>query len=73
MLKAILGRNIVVFIILALIVARVVDWDKCFNQRARYLLGIYYNGHFLNSLDGVVYKDYLKRHGTNQAAFQQTL
>jgi hypothetical protein len=71
--KSILSRNIVLYCVLALVLSHAVNWDKCFHQRAKYLLGIFYNGYFLNKTDGVVYKDYLKRHGTNHEQFKNTL
>ncbi|MBI4310011.1 MAG: hypothetical protein HY591_06735 [Candidatus Omnitrophica bacterium] len=72
MLKQILSRNIWLYLGLMLILLVSVDWDKCFRQRGRYLLGIFYNGHFQNPRDGLVYRDYLKRHGTDHGAFKNT-
>jgi hypothetical protein len=73
MLKLFFSRNFILYAIVALILAQSVDWNKCFKQRARYLLGIVYNGYFQNNMDGIVYNDYLKRHGTNHDAFKNTL
>ena len=73
MLKSILAKNIVLYLIVGLIIAKSVDWDKCFMQRGKYLLGIFYNGHFQNSRDGEVYHDYLKRHGTTHESFVKNL
>ncbi len=56
------GRNIWLYLALGLMLSLGVDWQKCFLQRAKYLLGIYHNGHYQNELDGTVYKDFLKRH-----------
>ena len=63
MLKEILGHNIVWWVLLALFLSVSVNWRLCTIQRGRYLLGIYYNGHFQNENDGTVYRDYLKTHG----------
>lgn len=73
MLKKILFLNLWFYLIIALVLTVSVDWDKCFIQRGRYLLGIWYNGYFQNPLDGQVYKDYLKRHGKTPEEFQRSL
>ncbi len=73
MLKRILSSNIVFYALLMLVFAQSVDWRQCFHQRGRYLLGIYYNGHFSNQQDGTVYREFLKRHKTTQESFQNTL
>ena len=73
MFRHIGSRNIWLALGLALILALSVDWDKCFRQRGRYLLGIFYNGHFQNRRDGLVYRDYLKRYGTDHESFKNTL
>jgi len=63
MFKAILGRNIVLWALLALLLSSSVNWRLCTIQRGKYLLGIFYNGYFQNILDEKVYKDYLQTHG----------
>ena len=73
MFKVILSRNIWLYLVLALILGVSVDWNKCVLERGRYLLGIFYNGHFKNSNDGTVYQDYLKRHGLTHDEFQKSL
>ena len=73
MMKVIVSRNIVLYLALGLIMSKSVDWGKCFNQRGRYLLGIYYNGYFQNNRDGIVYKDYLRRQGTTHESFVQNI
>ena len=73
MFKKILCRNFLLYLVLALVLALSVDWGKCFHQRGKYLLGIFYNGYFQNARDGLVYEDYLKRHGTDHESFKNTL
>ena len=73
MFKNILLRNVWLYLILALVLAVSVNWDKCFHQRGRYLLGLWYNGYFQNPLDGQVYKDYLRGHGQTPEEFQRSL
>ncbi len=73
MIQKIFARNIVVFLVLGAALAFSIDWKLCFNQRARYLLGIYYNGNFEHKADGQVYNDYLKRHGTTHYQFKNSL
>ena len=68
-LRHILSRNIWLYLGLMVILAVSVDWHLCFQQRGRYLLGIFYNGYFQNSRDGQVYQDFLKRHGTTHESF----
>jgi hypothetical protein len=62
MYKNILARNIVCFGLLGLALSMSVDWRLCTIERGKYLLGIFYNGYFQNTSDGMVYKDYLKVH-----------
>lgn len=69
MISRLLLRNIALYAVIALIFARAVDWDKCFVQRGKYLLGIVYNGHYQNAKDTQVYVDYLKRHHSDNDAF----
>ncbi len=73
MLKSGLSRNYLLYAVIILILAGSVDWKKCHAQRGRYLLGIVYNGHFQNANDGVVYTDYLKRHGSTHEEFAEGL
>ncbi len=73
MFKTIVARNLVLYVALMLLLKVSVDWDKCFEQRGRYLLGLWYNGFFKNALDEQVYKDFLKRHGTTAEEFQRGL
>ena len=54
-------RNITAYIALAAVLTFAVDHAKVRDQRGRYLLGIFYNGHFKNYKDGIVYFDYLVR------------
>ncbi len=61
--KDILARNIVWWVLLALLLSASVNWRLCTIERGKYLLGIYYNGFYQNAFDGIVYKDYLKTHG----------
>lgn len=63
MLKKILGRNILWGALLALLLSSSVNWRLCTIERGKYLLGIFYNGYYQNTSDGMVYKDYLKTHG----------
>lgn len=61
--KEILGRNIVFVAVLIGLLSVTVDWHLCTIERGKYLLGIYYNGFYQNSSDGLVYQDYLTTHG----------
>jgi hypothetical protein len=61
--KKILGRNIVWWMLLAWLLSSSVNWRLCTIERGKYLLGIFYNGHYQNTLDETVYKDYLQTHG----------
>ena len=62
MIKEVLGRNVFLFALLALLISTTVNWRLCTIERGKYLLGIFYNGHFQNTSDGIVYQDYLKTH-----------
>lgn len=68
--KYMISRNWVLFVAIGLILTFTVDWQKCFIQRGKYLLGIFYNGYFQNQKDGEVYTDYLKRHGSTPEQFK---
>ena len=50
--KKILGRNIVLWALLALLLSSSVNWRLCTIERGKYLLGIFYNGYYQNTLDG---------------------
>ena len=63
MYKKIFARNIVWGALLVLFLSFSVDWRLCAIERGKYLLGIFYNGYYQNTSDGIVYKDYLKTHG----------
>ncbi len=71
MIQKILYRNIFLFLIVGLILARSIDFQECFIKRGKYLLGIVYNGFFQNEKDKAVYELYLKRHGTTAEDFQR--
>jgi hypothetical protein len=60
--KEIFARNIVWWVILALLLSQSVNWRLCTIERGKYLLGIFYNGYYQNTSDGTVYTDYLKTH-----------
>ncbi len=59
--KRVLTTNIIAYAALALLFHFAVDHAKVFDQRSKYLLGIFYNGYFKNYKDGVVYFDYMIR------------
>ena len=59
--RRIFSRNIVAYIALAAVLTFAVDHAKVRDQREKYLLGIFYNGHFKDYKDGIVYFDYLVR------------
>lgn len=59
--KRVLTTNIIAYTVLALLFHFAVDHAKVFEQRSKYLLGIFYNGYFKNYKDGVVYFDYMVR------------
>ncbi len=56
-------RNVLAYALLAGVFMFAVDHAKVFDQRSKYLLGIFYNGYFKNYKDGVVYFDYMIRQG----------
>ena len=60
-IQRVFQRNIVACLALAAVLTFAVDHTKVRDQRGRYLLGIFYNEHFKNYKDGVVYFDYLLR------------
>jgi hypothetical protein len=62
MYKQVLGRNILFWALLGLLLSQSVNWRLCTIERGKYLLGIFYNGYYLNNSDGTIYKDYLKTH-----------
>ncbi len=55
------NRHIFVWAIVALMMYVCMDKPKAHDSRGRYLLGIFYNGHFENLKDGIVYLDYMHR------------
>jgi len=73
MLKEILGRNIVWWAVLVLFLSVSVNWRLCTIERGKYLLGIYYNGHFQNENDGIIYRDYLKTHGITHEFIKENI
>ncbi len=73
LIKKIFARNVFLYVLVILLLAKSVNWQECFIKRGKYLLGIVYNGSFLNDHDKTVYEDYLKRHGSSPEIFQQNL
>ena len=73
MYKQILGRNILWWALLGILLALNVNWRLCTIERGKYLLGIYYNGFFQNTSDGIVYKDYLKTHGITDEFIKENI
>ncbi len=71
MFRKYLSYNILLYLIVTVVLAAAVDWDKCLMQRGKYLLGIFYNGYFQNTKDGLIYQDYLKRHGMTDDEFRK--
>ena len=61
MIRKIFLRNVLAYALLAGVFTFAVDHAKVFEQRSKYLLGIFYNGYFKNYKDGVVYFDYMIR------------
>ncbi len=72
-MKGIFARNIIWGFLLALILSPSVNWRLCTIERGKYLLGIYYNGFFQNSSDGIVYRDYLKTHGITHEFIKENI
>ena len=58
-----LSRNLVWWILLALVMSLHINWRLCTIERGKYLLGIFYNGYYQNAADRIVYEDYLKTQG----------
>jgi hypothetical protein len=73
MLKQVLARNILWWVFLGLLLWVMVDWRLCTIQRGKYLLGIFYNGHYQNVSDGLVYNDYLKTHAITHAFIKENI
>ena len=73
MVKEILGRNIVWWALLALLLSQSVNWRLCTIERGKYLLGIFYNGYYQNTSDGIVYKDYLRTHGITHEFIKENI
>lgn len=57
--KSVLSRALWLYLAVILIFAWSVDFKKTAHQRARYLLGVFYNEELKNYTDGIVYFDYL--------------
>lgn len=57
--KLIFNRSVVLYLSVAILFGMTVDYKKAEHQRARYLLGVFYNENLSNYLDGIVYFDYL--------------
>ena len=73
MRRKIFYYNAWLYLLIIVVLVQAVDWRKCTVQRGRYLLGIFYNGHFENRQDGQVYQDFLKRHGLDHESFTKIL
>ena len=73
MCTKILSRNIVWWALLALVLSTSVNWRLCTIERGKYLLGIFYNGYYQNTSDGIVYKDYLKTHGITHEFIKENI
>ena len=73
MYKKILGRNILCWAVLGAILSVSVNWRLCTIERGKYLLGVFYNGHFQNTSDGIVYKDYLNTHNITHEFIKDNL
>ena len=69
----ILGRNIVWWAFLALVLSLSVNWRLCTIERGKYLLGIFYNGFYQNASDGIIYQDYLKTHGITHQFIKENI
>ena len=63
--KFIFTRNLLAYAALGAVFVFAINHAKVEDQRYRYLLGIYYNGHFKNYKDGIVYFDYMVRQQPN--------
>ncbi len=72
-IQRLFARNISAYLVLALLLTWAVDHAKVQDQRSRYLLGIYYNGHFKNKKDGIVYFDYMHRQDPKNPAYSAGL
>src|SRR5580658_2421088 len=73
MYKKFFARNIIWFSLLALGLSTSVNWRLCTIERGKYLLGIFYNGYYQNTSDGIVYKDYLKTHGITHEFIKENI
>lgn len=57
----IFNRAIAVYMMIAVVMFVAVDAKKAHQERARYLVGVFYNENLSNYSDGIVYFDYLRR------------
>jgi len=73
MYRQILGRNIFWWALLAILLSSSVNWRLCTIERGKYLLGIFYNGYYQNTADGMVYTDYLKTHGITHEFIKENI
>lgn len=58
-LKCFLNRSLWLYLCVMAVFAVSVDFKKAAHQRARYLIGVFYNEDLSNYYDGIVYFDYL--------------
>jgi hypothetical protein len=73
MIRTVMGRNIFWCAILMLLLSLSVNWRLCTIERGKYLLGIFYNGYYQNTSDGIVYRDYLKTHGITHEFIKENI
>ena len=55
------SRSVVAYAIIATVFIACFNAPRAFEERSKYLLGIFYNGNFENYKDGIVYFDYMRR------------
>ncbi len=72
-IKGILNRSCWAYALVILVFAVSVNFPKAFDERGKYLLGIFYNGYFKNLKDGIVYFDYMHRHKPQDAQYTEGL
>ncbi len=61
MIKKNLQLSIVGYVVIGVVLFWLVDWRGWEKNRMRYLLGVFYNGHYQNYKDGYLYFDHKVR------------
>jgi hypothetical protein len=69
--KSVFSSHICIYVLIFAMAHVFVNYPVVAERRNKYLLGIFYNGHFKNCNDGRVYLDYMKRTSPNDQNYQK--